>query len=165
VIYDADIEAGIRRVPTYKIYESLTFEDIRNACDIAYAVYEASEGWMVTSVLKCRQPSLMIPEATIKEADAIIKEIGRENVMIKIPARGELAVEQVISEGINVNVTLLFSVESYSETWAYIRGLEKLAESGNDISRISSVAFSLSRIVTLISELMHTSKGVDDDMP
>jgi len=72
--------------------------------------------------------------------DAIIKEIGRENVMIKIPARGGLpAVEQVISEGINVNVTLLFSVESYT-VGAYIRGLEKLAESGNDINRISSVA-------------------------
>lgn len=169
VIYDADIEAGIRAgLPTYKIYESLTFEDIRNACDILRPVYEASEG--LDGYVSIEVPPTIAhdTEATIKEARRYYQEIGRENVMIKIPGTkaGLPAVEQVISEGINVNVTLLFSVESYMATaWAYIRGLEKLAESGKDISRISSVAsFFLSRIDSNIDKRIdeHLKKGIDD---
>ena len=169
VIYDADIEAGIRAgLPTYKIYESLTFEDIRNACDILRPVYEASQG--LDGYVSIEVPPTISDdtEATIKEARRYYQEIGRENVMIKIPGTkaGLPAVEQVISEGINVNVTLLFSVESYIETaWAYIRGLEKRAESGKDISTISSVAsFFLSRIDSNIDKRIDEKlkKGVDD---
>ena len=169
VIYDADIEAGIRAgLPTYKIYESLTFEDIRNACDILRPVYEASQG--LDGYVSIEVPPTISDdtEATIKEARRYYQEIGRENVMIKIPGTkaGLPAVEQVISEGINVNVTLLFSVESYIETaWTYIRGLEKLAESGKDISTISSVAsFFLSRIDSNIDKRIDEKlkKGVDD---
>jgi transaldolase len=88
--------------------------------------------------------------------------------MIKIPGTkmGLPAVEQVISDGINVNVTLLFSVDSYVETaWAYIRGLEKRAEKGEDISNIASVAsFFLSRIDSNIDDRIDKklSEGVDD---
>jgi transaldolase len=88
--------------------------------------------------------------------------------MIKIPgtSKGLPAVEQVISEGINVNVTLLFSVNSYVETaWAYIRGLEKRAEQGEDISKIASVAsFFLSRIDSNIDDRLDEKlkEGVDD---
>lgn len=169
VIYDADIEAGIRAgLPTYKIYESLTFEDIRNACDILRPVYESSQG--LDGYVSIEVPPTISDdtEATIKEARRYYQEIGRENVMIKIPGTkaGLPAVEQVISEGINVNVTLLFSVESYIETaWAYIRGLEKRAESGKDISLISSVAsFFLSRIDSNIDKRIDEKlkKGVDD---
>ena len=169
VIYDADIEAGIRAgLPTYKIYESLTFEDIRNACDILRPVYEASQG--LDGYVSIEVPPTISDdtEATIKEARRYYQEIGRENVMIKIPGTkaGLPAVEQVISEGINVNVTLLFSVESYIETaWAYIRGLEKRAESGKDISTISSVAsFFLSRIDSNIDKRIDEKlkKGIDD---
>ena len=169
VIYDADIEAGIRAgLPTYKIYESLTFEDIRNACDILRPVYEASQG--LDGYVSIEVPPTISDdtEATIKEARRYYQEIGRENVMIKIPGTkaGLPAVEQVISEGINVNVTLLFSVESYIETaWAYIRGLEKRAESGKDISTISSVAsFFLSRIDSNIDKRIDEKlkKVVDD---
>jgi len=86
--------------------------------------------------------------------------------MIKIPGttEGLPAVEQVISEGINVNVTLLFSLDSYVETaWTYIRGLEKRAE-GKDISKISSVAsFFLSRIDSNIDKRIdETQQGIDD---
>jgi transaldolase len=89
-------------------------------------------------------------EATIKEAHRYYEAIGKENVMIKIPGtkEGLPAVEQTIANGINVNVTLLFSVESYVETaMAYIRGLEKRVAEGKDVSKIASVAsFFLSRI-------------------
>ncbi|MBE9020163.1 transaldolase [Chroococcidiopsis sp. CCALA 051] len=150
-IYDADIEAGIRAgLPTYKIYESLVFKDIRDACDILRPVYDASGG--LDGYVSIEVPPTIAhdTQATINEARRYYQEIGRDNVMIKIPGTdaGLPAVEQVISEGINVNVTLLFSVQSYIETaWAYIRGLEKRAAEGKDISKISSVAsFFLSRI-------------------
>jgi transaldolase len=166
-IYDADIEAGIRaQLPTYKIYESLVFEDIRNACDILKPVHEATEG--LDGYVSIEVPPTIADdtEDTIKEARRYYQEIGRENVMIKIPGTkaGLPAVEQVISEGINVNVTLLFSVESYVETaWAYIRGLEKRVAEGKDISKISSVAsFFLSRIDSNIDKRIDEKlKGVD----
>ena len=168
-IYDADIEAGIRAgLPTYKIYESLIFEDIRNACDILRPIYESSEG--LDGYVSIEVPPTIShdTEATIKEARRYYQEIGRENVMIKIPGTNEglPAVEQVISEGINVNVTLLFSVNSYEETaWAYIRGLEARVKAGKDISKISSVAsFFLSRIDSNIDHRIDEKlkQGVDE---
>ncbi|MFB2936991.1 transaldolase [Aerosakkonemataceae cyanobacterium BLCC-F154] len=150
-IYDADIEKGIReKLPTYKIYESLIFDDIRHACDIFRPVYEASNG--LDGYISIEVPPTIAhdTEATINEARRYYQEIGRENVMIKIPgtSAGLPAVEQVIADGINVNVTLLFSVDSYiNSAWAYIKGLEKRAAEGKDISKIASVAsFFLSRI-------------------
>lgn len=150
-IYDADIEAGIRaKKSVLEIYESLVFDDIRNACDIFKPVYESSnklDGYVSIEV----PPNIADDtQSTINEARRYYEQIGRENVMIKIPGTkmGLPAVEQVISEGINVNVTLLFSVDSYVETaWSYIRGLEKRVAEGKDISNIASVAsFFLSRI-------------------
>jgi transaldolase len=168
-IYDADIEAGVRAaLPTYKIYESLVFEDIRNACDILRPVYDAThclDGYVSIEV----PPTIAHDtEATIKEARRYYQEIGKENVMIKIPGTeaGLPAVEQVISEGINVNVTLLFAVQSYVNcAWAYIRGLEKRVKEGNDINKIASVAsFFLSRIDSNIDAKIDATlkKGVDD---
>ncbi|MBW4664745.1 MAG: transaldolase [Chroococcus sp. CMT-3BRIN-NPC107] len=168
VIYDADIETGIKaNLPTYKIYESLVFDDIRNACDILRPVYDSSD--KLDGYVSIEVPPTIAhdTEATIKEAKRYYAEIGRENVMIKIPgtSSGLPAVEEVIAEGINVNVTLLFSVESYIETfWAYIRGLEKRAAARKDISNIASVAsFFLSRIDSNIDAKIDAKlKGVDD---
>jgi len=169
VIYDADIEAGIRAgLPTYKIYESLVFEDIRNACDILRPIYDATDG--LDGYVSIEVPPTIAhdTEATINEARRYYQEIGRENVMIKIPGttKGLPAFEQVISEGINVNVTLLFSVESYVNTaWAYIRALEKRAAEGKDISKLASVAsFFLSRIDSNIDGRIEEKlkQGVDD---
>ena len=150
-IYDADIEAGIKAGKSVdEIYESLVFDDITNACDIFHSVYEETKGLDGYVSIEVPPNLAKDTETTISEARRYYQAISRSNVMIKIPgtAEGLPAVEQVISEGINVNVTLLFSVDSYVETaWAYIRGLEKRAEAGEDISNISSVAsFFLSRI-------------------
>jgi len=169
VIYDADIEAGIRAgLPTYKIYESLVFEDIRHACDILRPIYDATDG--LDGYVSIEVPPTIAhdTEATINEARRYYQEIGRENVMIKIPGtnKGLPAFEQVISEGINVNVTLLFSVESYVNTaWAYIRGLEKRAAEGKEINKLASVAsFFLSRIDSNIDGRIDEKlkQGVDD---
>ncbi len=153
--YDADIEAGIKDGKSVQeIYESLIFDDIRNACDLFRPVYESSghlDGYVSIEV----PPNISDDtQATIAEAKRYYEQIGRENVMIKIPGTkaGLPAVEAVIAEGINVNVTLLFSVQSYVETaWAYIRGLERRVAEGKDITRVSSVAsFFLSRIDSAI---------------
>jgi transaldolase len=168
-MYDADIEAGVRAgLPLEKIYESLIFEDIRHACDILRPIYESSDGLDGYVSIEVPPTIAHSTEATIDEARRYYQEIGRENVMIKIPGtkEGLPAVEQVISEGINVNVTLLFSVNSYLETaWTYIRGLEKRTAAGQDISKISSVAsFFLSRIDSNIDKRIDEKlkKGMDD---
>ena len=168
-IYDRDIEAGISQgLSTDEIYESLAFEDIRNACDILYPVYEATDG--LDGYVSIEVPPTIANDTqkTIEEARRYFKEVGKENLMIKIPGTrsGLPAVEQVISEGMNVNITLLFSVDSYVNTaWAYIRGLEKRVAEGKDIGKISSVAsFFLSRIDSKIDGKIDEklSKGVDD---
>ena len=154
-IYDTQITTGIKAGKSLEqIYEDLIFTDIRNACDIFLPVYEKTEG--LDGYVSVEVPPTIAKDtaSTIAEAQRYYKAIARPNVMIKIPGtpEGLPAVEATIAAGINVNVTLLFSVESYVDTaWAYIRGLEKLAESGGDITKIASVAsFFLSRIDTNI---------------
>ena len=154
-IYDTEIKAGIQANKSLnEIYESLIFSDIRQACDILLPVYKQTNG--IDGYVSIEVPPTIATDtnSTISEARRYHGAIGRPNVMIKIPGtpEGLPAVEQMIGEGISINVTLLFAVESYVETaWAYIRGLETRAAKGEDISNISSVAsFFLSRIDTNI---------------
>jgi transaldolase len=154
-IYDTEIKAGIQANKSLnQIYESLIFTDIRHACDILLPIYKQTNG--IDGYVSIEVPPTIATDtaSTISEARRYHAAIDRPNVMIKIPGtpEGLPAVEQMISEGICINVTLLFSVESYVATaWAYIRGLETRAAQGEDISTISSVAsFFLSRIDTNI---------------
>jgi transaldolase len=167
-IYDNQIAEGIKAGKSLNdIYESLIFTDIRQACDILRPVYDKTNG--IDGYVSIEVPPTIAADtaSTITEARRYYGEIGRPNVMIKIPGtpEGLPAVEQMISEGISVNVTLLFSVASYVESaWAYIRGLETRAAKGEDISNISSVAsFFLSRIDTNIDgKLDHLLKNLPD---
>lgn len=150
-VYDSDIEAGIRAGKSVQeIYESLIFDDIRNACDVLRPVYESSNGLDGYVSIEVPPSIAHDSEMTTSEAKRYYEAIGKENVMIKIPGTeaGLPAVKATIAEGINVNITLLFSVQSYINTaWAYIEGLEARAAKGEDISKIASVAsFFLSRI-------------------
>ncbi len=154
-IYDTEIKAGIQANKSLnQIYESLIFTDIRHACDILLPIYKQTNG--IDGYVSIEVPPTIATDtaSTISEARRYHAAIDRPNVMIKIPGtpEGLPAVEQMISEGICINVTLLFSVESYVATaWAYILGLETRAAQGEDISTISSVAsFFLSRIDTNI---------------
>jgi transaldolase len=167
-IYDADIEAGIKAGKSVSdIYESLVFDDIRHACDIFRPIYDESGGLDGYVSIEVTPSVAHDTEATIKEALRYYREVGRENVMIKIPGtpEGMPAVDNVIAEGINVNVTLLFSINSYVEAaWAYIRGLEARVAKGKDISKLASVAsFFLSRIDTMIDQRIDDKlkEGVD----
>jgi transaldolase len=170
-IYDADIEAGIRaKKSVLEIYESLTFEDIRDACDIFRPVYDQTEH--LDGYISIEVPPTIAnnTESTISEARRYHKEINRPNVMIKIPGttEGLPAFEQAITDGISVNVTLLFSVQSYIDTaWAYVRGLEARVAAGQDISNVASVAsFFLSRIDSKIDDMVDAQlKQVGDSNP
>lgn len=150
-IYDDAIEAGIKASRSVQeIYEDLVFTDITNACDIFLPVYEETDGLDGYVSIEVPPNLAKDTDSTILEARRYYKTIDRPNLMIKIPGtpEGLPAVEQAITDGMSVNVTLLFSVQSYIDTaWAYIRGLEARAAAGKDISKISSVAsFFLSRI-------------------
>jgi transaldolase len=171
VIYDADIEAGIRaKKSVLEIYESLIFDDIRDACDIFRPVYDQTEH--LDGYISIEVPPTIAndTQSTISEARRYHKEIDRPNVMIKIPGttEGLPAFEQAITDGISVNVTLLFSVQSYIDTaWAYVRGLEARVAAGQDISNISSVAsFFLSRIDSKIDDMVDAQlKEIGDSNP
>src|SRR6185369_8397169 len=105
-------------------------------------VYDASNGRDGYVSLEVAPTLAHDTEGTLKEARRLWKSVGRKNVMIKVPATpgGIPAIEQLISEGINVNVTLLFSEEAYEQVAdAYITGLEKFMSLGGDLSRVASV--------------------------
>lgn len=139
-------------------FERIAIRDIRDAADVMRRVYDESrahDGYVSIEVspLLARDT-----QGTISEARRLWSEISRPNIMIKVPgtAEGVPAIEQLISEGINVNVTLLFAQQAYSEVAeAFIRGLQKRIAAGQDVSRIASVAsFFVSRIDTSADKLL-----------
>jgi transaldolase len=167
-IYDRDIEAGLRAGQSLmEIYESLVFTDIQMAADTLRPVYDRTKG--IDGYVSVEVPPTIADdtEKTISEALRYFATIDRPNVMIKIPGtpEGLPAVEKVIAAGIPVNVTLLFSVESYVATaWAYIRGLEARASQGLALQNIASVAsFFLSRIDSNIDLRLETMAKVSTD--
>ena len=137
-----------------EIFETLMIGDIALAADLFRPLYESSggsDGFVSIEV----SPALSgDTKGMISEARKFYYRLSRPNVMIKIPATsaGVTAMEALIAEGVNVNVTLIFSVRRYEEVAnAYMSGLEKLASSGGDLSKVSSVAsFFVSRIDTAV---------------
>jgi transaldolase/glucose-6-phosphate isomerase len=148
-------------------YERLAIRDIQDATDLMRPVYDSAnrrDGFVSLEV----SPYLAHDtNGTIAEAQRLWKWVERDNVMIKVPGtpEGLPAIRQLISEGINVNVTLLFSQQVYEQVAeAYIAGLEQLAANGGDLSRVASVAsFFISRIDTLVDSIVTEKlKGTND---
>jgi len=139
-------------------YELLAIRDIQDATDLMRPVYDSAQRKDGFVSLEVSPYLARDTDATIEEARRLWKAVGRENVMIKVPgtAEGLPAIKQLISEGINVNVTLLFAQPVYEQVAdAYIAGLEQLASSGGDLSRVASVAsFFISRIDTLVDSIV-----------
>jgi transaldolase / glucose-6-phosphate isomerase len=139
-------------------YEVLAIRDIQAAADALRPVYDNSkrrDGYVSLEV----SPYLARDtEATLKEARRLWKAVGRENLMVKVPGttEGIPAFQQLIGEGININVTLLFAQEVYAKVAeAYIAGVEQLATRGGDVSRIASVAsFFISRIDSSVDSII-----------
>lgn len=137
-----------------EIYEALAIEDIRAAADVLQPVYEQTNGIDGYISLEVSPKLAHDTERTISEARRLFAQVGRPNVMIKVPAtpEGIPAIQTLISDGININVTLIFALEVYHAVMeAYLRGLELLAERGGDLARVASVAsFFVSRVDTLV---------------
>jgi transaldolase / glucose-6-phosphate isomerase len=139
-------------------YEQIAIRDIQDAADILKPVYESSkfhDGYVSLEV----SPLLALEtEKTLDEARRLWKTVNRPNVMIKVPgtAEGIPAIQKLIGEGININVTLLFAQEVYEKVAeAYIAGLEDLAKRGGDLKKMAGVAsFFISRIDTLVDSLL-----------
>lgn len=140
------------------IYERLAIRDIQDAADVLRPVYEQTrkrDGYVSLEV----SPQLAHDtQGTIEEARRLWQTVARDNLLVKVPAtpEGIPAIRQLIGEGININVTLLFSLQAYEQVAeAYVAGLEQLADGGGDVSRVASVAsFFISRIDTAIEALL-----------
>jgi len=165
--YDADISALAGSDLSHEdLFYAVAVGDIQRASDIFRPIYDetptGSDGYVSLEV----SPFLARnTEGTIAQAIALWKTVARKNVMIKIPgtAEGLPAIRETIAEGININVTLLFSLERYQAVAeAYISGLEDRDQAGLPIDNVASVAsFFLSRIDTLIDPIL-VEKGVTD---
>ena len=157
--YDDDINQLVRQGKNaHEIYEILTVQDIKEAADVFRALYERTQGQDGYVSLEVSPHIAHETETTIKEARRLWKKVGRPNVFIKIPAtvEGLPAICQCISEGINVNITLIFGLPIYMKVAnAYIEGLELRLEQGQSIKTVTSVAsFFLSRIDVLVDKML-----------
>ena len=138
------------------IYEHLAIDDIRDAADVLRPVYEQTFGRDGYISLECSPYLANDTDATIGEALRLWQMVGRPNLMVKVPATqaGVPAIRQLIGRGLNINITLLFSVSVYEQVVeAYISGLEDLKRAGGEVTKIASVAsFFVSRIDTAIDK-------------
>jgi transaldolase/glucose-6-phosphate isomerase len=148
-------------------YEVLAIRDIQDAADILRSVYDSTKRYDGYVSLEVSPYLARDTEGTLLEARRLWKAVARENVMIKVPGtkEGIPAFQQLISEGININVTLLFSQEVYQQVAeAYVAGLEKFVSGGGDASRIASVAsFFISRIDSAVDSLLAARLATSKD--
>jgi transaldolase len=157
--YDEDLNLLVSDVRSVaEIYENLALADIRSAADVLRPVYEGSGGADGYVSLEVNPALAHDTRATIAEARRLFASLERPNVMIKVPATaaGIPTIETLIGEGVNINVTLVFSLEQYeAAATAYIAGLEKLALAGGDVGRVASVAsFFISRVDTAVDKAL-----------
>jgi transaldolase/glucose-6-phosphate isomerase len=165
---DALVELQKRKdLDAMGVYEIIAIKDIQDAADILRPVYDASkmrDGYVSLEV----SPFLARDtEGTIKDARRLWKAVNRPNLLVKIPAtlEGIPAIEQAISEGININVTLLFAQEMYEKVaLGYISGLKKYAAGGGDPSHVASVAsFFISRIDSMVDSILKAKMKASTD--
>ncbi len=143
---------------TNEIYEALVMQDIRTVADLLRPIYDRTNGQDGYVSLEVSPELANNTEGTISEVRRFWKMVNRPNLLIKIPATpaGIPAIETALTEGINVNITLIFALDSYrAVTEAYLNALESRNAAGKDISHIASVAsFFVSRVDTLVDKLL-----------
>jgi transaldolase / glucose-6-phosphate isomerase len=142
--------------PVAELFEHLAIEDIQHAADVLRPVYDQLKGDDGFVSLEVSPYLAMDTKGTIAEAERLWKEVGRKNLMVKVPAtpEGLPAIEHLIGEGISINITLLFSQKVYVQVAeAYLAGLEKYIAGGGDPSHVASVAsFFVSRIDSAVDK-------------
>ena len=167
--YDASLGTLIktRDRPVGDLYEALAVEDIQSAADVLRPVYDRLQGADGFVSLEVSPYLALDTKGTLAEARRLWRAVDRKNLMIKVPAtrEGIPAIRGLIAEGINVNITLLFSQAVYADVLeAYLAGLESHIKKGGDPSRIASVAsFFVSRIDTVVDKQLDEKIAAAND--
>ena len=155
--YDEDIRAlaGIGQSAP-QLFEKLATDDVRMACDVLRPVYEQTNGLDGRVSIEVSPYLAFKTEETVEEARRLWHTVGRPNLLIKIPAtrEGIPAIQQMIYEGVSINVTLLFAVSFHEAVMeAYMAGLERRVAEGKAVEQIHSVAsFFVSRVDTMVDQ-------------
>lgn len=154
--YDEQLASAPGSLSAWDLFELIETDDVRSACDIFEPVYERTGGADGFVSIEVSPSSAHNTDATVLEACRLWAMVGRPNVMIKVPGtkEGAVAVKRLTTEGVNVNITLLFSRAAYdSVIEAYLSGLEERVAVGKPIHQISSVAsFFVSRVDTEVDK-------------
>jgi transaldolase len=156
--YDQSIKELVsRRLSVEEIFDALAIADIQAACDAFLPLYQETKGGDGFVSIEVAPGFAKDTASTVKEAKRLWAAVNRPNVMVKIPAtrEGLPAIEASIAEGININITLIFSIERYREVMdAYRRGLEARAKVGKSPAVASVASFFVSRIDSAVDKLL-----------
>ena len=157
--YDDELESlAAEGVNALDVYETLAIADIQRAADLFSGIYNESNGTDGFVSLEVSPELAHDTAGTLAEARRLWERVDRPNVMIKVPGTDEglPVVEQLIADGVNVNITLLFSLQGYEKVMeAYLSGLERRAAAGNPLSQVASVAsFFVSRVDSAVDALL-----------
>lgn len=148
-----------------EIYDALVIRDIQHAADVLRPLYDESKGGDGYISLEVSPKLAHDTDGTIADAQRYYDAVNRPNVMIKVPATsaGVPAIRELTSRGININVTLIFSIEQYEAIAnAYIDGLQSYAENGGDVSKVASVAsFFVSRVDGMVDEALEKADNTE----
>lgn len=173
--YDKKIEElGRSGKSIFEIYDDLTVRDVREAADIFKPVYEKTSGLDGYVSLEINPKLALKSKESIEEGRRLYKKVHRPNVMFKVPATeaGLEVIEELLAEGMNINATLIFSLEQYRQTsQAFIKGLARLSAKWNDLKRVHSVAsIFVSRVDTAADKMIEErlahekDKGIRDKL-
>jgi len=161
--YDEDLAKFKLSQPDIQVFETLAMDDVREAADVFRPTYDESAGTDGFVSIEVSPAQARDTQGTIAEARRLWAEVDRPNVMIKVPGtrEGWPAVERLLTDGINVNITLLFSLEHYGKVAeAYLKALETRSKAGRPIDRIASVAsFFVSRVDTEVDKRLQKRTG------
>jgi transaldolase len=166
--YDSQIKELVEKTPTIdvgSIIQALMVKDIQMAADVLKPVFDRTQGRDGYVSVEVTPNKARDTQATIAEVRELWSKVNRKNLMVKIPAtkEGLPAIEQAISEGVNINVTLIFALQRYREVAeVYISGLEKRLKSGKPINHVASVAsVFVSRIDSLVDGMLDKKAASD----
>ncbi|MFH1621999.1 MAG: transaldolase [Candidatus Omnitrophota bacterium] len=162
--YDRMIkDCKIKGLNTFEIYDELTVKDIQDTADLFQPIFQETRGGDGYISLEVNPLLAHKTEETVREAERLYKKVNRQNVMFKIPAteNGFSAGRILLAKGINVNFTLVFSLNQYVNTVdAFLKGAEEFLKSGGDLNNIASVAsVFVSRIDISVDKLLEENRG------
>jgi transaldolase len=147
-----------------QIFEAVEVEDIRNACDVLRSIYDQSAGTDGFVSIEVSPGAARDAAATREEVQRLWNAVNRPNLMVKIPgtAEGAPVIEEMLRKGININITLLFSIENYERVaLAFVSAVEQRVASGEQVDRLASVAsFFVSRVDTLVDKKLDEKIGI-----